>query len=839
MAEKVSIECPACAARLNLADRSKLGKKIKCPKCSEIFVAETSDEDILDDDDDFEEESEKPSSRKRAAAGGKDSSNGSKRGSAKGSSSKESSKLPLIIGGVVALIGVVGGGLYFSGAFGGKELPMAPANPVQLASSPPQSTSQAPTLPPATAHTPAAVAAAQPPVVKPPAAQPSAPPAAPSSTTPISQAEKVLGLRWMPPEIELLIHVKPADIWQAPLLKEPLSSPMVMTGLKDFEKSVGMLPSDIESVSLGIVDPSGSIVRVKLKNDKEPKGPPGPPGFGGAPGFSGPPGMAGIGFGNPAAAKAFVDELHYVLVVRTKKPVDLKLIAQGTPGAKLQESKGKTFFEVAANPNLNAPWGGWSPDSSTLVVATKKELMSSIERGETIEPRKEFKSIDHLSHLVIAAAVPLSIDNLKQTADQNKTELPGMVVSQILAYENYGFRIGSLSLTVKGGFDLKISALSETDAGAAKLRAEFEKQKVALQLMFDSVKKTAPPLLADLGEMLLANLNIDATNQTVTASTSLPDSEKGKLEQLPPLIMMMAMMGGQNGFGGPPGAPPGMSLPGGDAQFKLPGETDPVDATSFEGLPEGMTLTASTGWVPGVASVGSGGAPVALETPGSMMEVIVDVRGEGLKDVCAVTGVTSKTIKLEGGGTAKKPKLTLPGGIDAQKTFIPFDVESEIPFEHPPETLRVKLQLELPANAGTKINVLEGSFKYLTFGNSQELSVENVPQTAKQPLKGADFKAGGVKLIRGPKDAVPESLKLECGKDHFLGKVKGTPGDIISMTEMEKGASIQRIYARPPENKFPDDFQISFKLHSSVKEHTVSFRFENVPLPSPESKPQK
>ena len=30
----------ACAAKLNLSDSSKLGKKIRCPKCSEVFVAE-------------------------------------------------------------------------------------------------------------------------------------------------------------------------------------------------------------------------------------------------------------------------------------------------------------------------------------------------------------------------------------------------------------------------------------------------------------------------------------------------------------------------------------------------------------------------------------------------------------------------------------------------------------------------------------------------------------------------------------------------------------------------------------------------------------------------------
>ena len=67
---KVSIECPGCFAKLNLPDRSKLGKKIKCPKCAEIFVAETPDDDdteILDEDD---APAKSLNRRKRPTAGG-------------------------------------------------------------------------------------------------------------------------------------------------------------------------------------------------------------------------------------------------------------------------------------------------------------------------------------------------------------------------------------------------------------------------------------------------------------------------------------------------------------------------------------------------------------------------------------------------------------------------------------------------------------------------------------------------------------------------------------------------------------------------------------------------
>ena len=57
------------------------------------------------------------------------------------------------------------------------------------------------------------------------------------------------------------------------------------------------------------------------------------------------------------------------------------------------------------------------------------------------------------------------------------------------------------------------------------------------------------------------------------------------------------------------------------------------------------------------------------------------------------------------------------------------------------------------------------------------------------------------------------------------------------MTEVEKGGTIQRLYSNHADGKFPDEFEIGFKIYSNVKEQTVTFRLENVPLPSELSKP--
>ena len=416
-------------------------------------------------------------------------------------------------------------------------------------------------------------------------------------------------------------------------------------------------------------------------------------------------------------------------------------------------------------------------------------------------------------------------------------------------------KTGYFGLSVKGGFELQISALCGTSDGSAKLKTEFDSQLAQLKTQFETAKATAPPLLAELGEMLFARAKMEDKNQAVTFSTGIADSEQSKLEQLPAIVMMMAMTGGFGGMGGgppaiggppspfgaSPGMEPGVGLPaniGMDSpeitptpEIRMAGETETVEATTVEGLPDGMTLTARTAWASAPANPNDGGTS-------SMIEVLIDVTGEGLDTICAATGITSKTSKLDAGGSLKKSKRLILGGIDPQKTFLPFDVENPVPMEHPAQTLRVRLVVEPPTNDATKIDVFEGSFKFLTIGETQSLTIENAPQRAKRPLAEPEFKAGGVKLRRGDAGSVPETLRIECGKTHALGRATGTPGNVASKTEVEKGATVQRLYCTETDGKFPEDFQIDFKLYTDVKEQVVTFRFENVPLPTQESKPE-
>ena len=138
MSDKIFIQCPGCSAKFAISDESKLGKKIRCSKCSEVFVAKSSGSKSgaptkaskpkapkSDDDefnfDDMESEAEEESRPVKAKSGT------TKKGG-KGKGKKSAGNLPLIIGGSVAVLILIGVGVY---VFGGKENApqQAPASP--------------------------------------------------------------------------------------------------------------------------------------------------------------------------------------------------------------------------------------------------------------------------------------------------------------------------------------------------------------------------------------------------------------------------------------------------------------------------------------------------------------------------------------------------------------------------------------------------------------------------------------------------------------------------------------------------------------------------------------
>ncbi len=523
MPDRIIIQCPGCSAKLAISDASKLGKKIKCSKCSEVFVAKAAARGGTkakpmksapaakpkksDDDDEFnfedmemedksaaeDEESEDETPVRKSKAGGKKATVKGK-GKGKGKANSGGNKLPLIIGGSAAVLLLVAVGVYFM-FFGQK--PPAPAAPVQPADSP---------------------------------------------------NDKILALKWLPQDSELIIHLKIADVWQAPLLKGLLAAPQVAGGVAQIQQMTGLTPGDLESVTIGV------------RNVQQLQG-----------------AASMMASGGPPPTDAAL-----LAVVRSKKPVEVlkiqQLIVQSVPGqaAKLLDRNGKQYIELvppssgtAPNPGLGPgqslgppsgaggggkPMGAWFADASTLILGPREELFGAMDRGETVTPRTEYRVVDASSHLLFVVApkdpklfstpsgVPVGAPpGSLPGAPPTSTAPPQQEVQRIIQET---LLAGSFGVSVTGGVALQSSLVCKDSAGASKLKPELEKQIAIGKSQFAAQKGTMPPFAAELLEMLVNSVQVTEQGQSVRVVANIPDSAQQKLEQLPTMLMGMAAFGG-------------------------------------------------------------------------------------------------------------------------------------------------------------------------------------------------------------------------------------------------------------------------------------------------------
>ncbi|MBT4864727.1 MAG: hypothetical protein HON53_06325 [Planctomycetaceae bacterium] len=190
MSETISVVCPMCGVSMKLKDRSKLGKKANCPNCSNPFVlAEATTSPTVP--------SQPPQRSKSGQTAGQRITAHQQR---PGGGSKTGA---IIGGGVVAVLLLVGVGLWASGLFSGGENP--PAGP---------------------------------PVAEGEGKQPA--------------AENKLDLSYLPADTELFVQLQLADAWQSPLLKQLADMPQVQSGLQEIQQNLGLAPADVASLTVGL-----------------------------------------------------------------------------------------------------------------------------------------------------------------------------------------------------------------------------------------------------------------------------------------------------------------------------------------------------------------------------------------------------------------------------------------------------------------------------------------------------------------------------------------------------------------------------------------------------------
>jgi len=747
---KVSITCPGCQAKLSLDD-TKVGKKIRCPKCTDVFVAEESG----GDDEDVEES--RPDRRKRPAG----------RPSGKKSKPPAGNPAPLIAGGVAAVAVLAVVGLYFAGVFGGGDPPPPPV--------------------------------AQPAPQPVPVAAPATPPA-PPPLPPEHPAIQAFALKWMPKPTELLIHVKVAELWKAPLLQKLVQSPEAEPFTTQFQARFGLAPADIESVSIGL----GSLQ-----------------------------GLQDLQSGTAVAAPPMT------MALRTTKPVSLEQITSQIPNLESLDLGTQKIQGVTISPMLKV--GLRQAEPNLVVAAPLQHLEAMIKAGPVpaAEVAQELLVGDPASHFVLIST--------SQAIASARTNLPPVPVPPEATEFLESFQSFGLGVKVRGGLDLQTALLMKDSVQAEKIRSGFETQLPAARAQFDAFRASAPPVLASLGELLLTNLKAETRDTTVRISTSLPDSAQQQLEELPALAMMMMMTGGMaNAFGGPspeglspfgPGGTAGNS-PGGNGQAGMPlpgmsgnpGESPPRPALNMNEIPAGFALAARTSW-PLTPNVTADGALIPT------FQVSLDLTGERLDQVCGVGMVSVTSSSLTGGG-ALKPPSAVPQAPNPLKTILPFSASVPLP-QNPPQTARIPLPFDVPPETAKGIAELKGTFELQTAAKSQDFTIEEAPKVARRPLQDPQLKAAGVRMIRSNSPS-GEMLTLSCAKGYLISAASIFSADdpaaaLPFLPDTDRNQPVLRTYAG--QGRFDDSLTVRFRLCEGVESITVPFEFRDLPLPPKQAPP--
>lgn len=469
----VKVTCSHCFATLKLADASKLGRKLKCPKCAEVFVAEADEEEVVDDEE-AEEVTPVRSKRGGSASAGR---GGKTQGGKKG---KQKTGVPVAVwagGGVAALAALVLVGLWLGGFFGKSDAtPMAAAPP---------------------------------------------------------RPKYAIDLSWIPADAEIIMHARVADLWQSAVVKDWVGM-VAAFGSGDPEEQLkqmtGLGLDDIESITVGVPGFTDQLLASRS-----------------------------VGMAPPTTND------RAVAVVHVKKPVTEEMLTQGKENVSKSSVKDKPVFTFPSANSGPAPGAVKPPDfavclmsSQLLLLGNKPGVEGALNAGETGPTRPEWTAISPGWHVVIAAA-PMDPAKIKASYDQ-PGEKP-MFLTTFVPRDRASMRYMGLGLKFGGGIDAQ-AVIDSTADEISKMKTETETQLSELRANFNDAKARLPPLVVEVGQLLLDSVKLDAKDTRFTVAAGVPDSAQDKLKQLPGIAMGYIMMQGMNPGGGRgPVAPPNNPLP--------------------------------------------------------------------------------------------------------------------------------------------------------------------------------------------------------------------------------------------------------------------------------------
>jgi|GEM_PF-3541844 len=632
----------------------------------------------------------------------------------------------------------------------------------ETAQTPPAATPEA--TPPAQAAEPASMPATAESVAS--AAPTTAPPAASPAIAPA--AANALDLAWLPPDAELFVHIRVADIWKAPLIESLLAGfPAVQEAAEDLKEKIGLAPGDIESVTFG-----SSQIAEQLQM-----------------------GLAG------GADLRKLDSDNGIAVFRTIPEVTEETLRLAEHGAEKVEHAGKSYFRIAP-PDEEKQMGIYLAGPKVVVVGTENAVKAAIDRGPEAKPQPRHAFLDGSQHVLIAL-VPADKDKLLAMLPPSDPSAPELVQKADEVLRNHLEGV-SLGIKFAKGVDLQVALSSDDAEGATQVKQLADQLVAAGQATFEAQKEGLPPQFAGPAAEIVDSLTAAQNGNTVRMSVNLPESIG------PAVAMAMAaagVMGGPGGTGG---------------EFGIV-EGKPVPPVSADGIPEGVNLIARTRWSP-FNEVDDEGKELGL-----LLEILVEATGETARKAVGVSSVDVKTVAA-GNDQPLKAQADPFAPEDAASSFTRINREQAFA-EHPADGARVVATIATGGKPVEQIAVFEGSFKLRIAKEQKQITVEKALDHVGKELTHDDLKAAGVvlKLARNEEALIVSTRDEDAAKIGGITAVgpDGKPLEVFTTEDIYAEEPAFQLFFE----KVPEDVSLRVTLNLETSEIEIPFRFEKIPVP--------
>jgi hypothetical protein len=716
-----------CGVSMKLKDRSKLGKKANCPNCSNQFVlAESAAASPVP-----------PASPARQSS----SKSAGQRITAHQNKSVGGSKIGLFVGGGIAVLLLVGVGLWASGLFSGGDDP------------------------------------------------PSNPPVAEGDGN-NAPAQNKFNLAYLPADAEVIVQLKLADAWKAPLLTQLAGVPQVQAGLQEIQQNLGLAPADVASLTIGL---SGVSDQAKQ----------------GAP--TGPADVA-------SAARE-----KFTAVARLNKSVDadsLKLIENGCQ--KLQHG-GKTYYLFQPSSDgpeeeTNEPLAVFLAEPKLIVLGSEQQVQAAITTGGKQTRRTELDFVDPDRQLLIVF-VPRDKSALTDLLPMGGgPDDPAGEMALVAAKNLQAICVG---VDVGTSIDLQLQANCTDDKAAGDIKLLIDGLIVEAR---DSLNSPADNLFVAMIlsavrepiKSVLSTVKTSVDSKTVIVTANISETNIASLQQVAQTLT--ASMNPGNGI--TPTNP-------------NPSEIKPTPSNIPTAAPEGLEVSAIARWS---ESQSFGGSEKPLPPD---MQLWIYLIGKQPQSAIAWGQVKFDSL-IADGERELKVKPSGFGPTDPIKAFVRVE-RAEYFADHPEHGVKAVLTIPHPQQPVSHIVRAVGIVSLQVAEEQKIVTLKNAPSLVGKPITDPVIEEAGLSLKLSKQDKTL-NLKVTKGNRFALVKVEAVDAagkrlEMVNGFRTEFNGQVTHGFFLS--DGVPADFALKLTMNIGIKQVDVPFDLANIRVPLPPDVPGK